>query len=874
MKCIAKFLRPQVKILIALIVLTECVFAQSDNASEPLEEVVVTGSYIKRPSQEDSASPIDVIDSEELGLTGSNTFADFVPTLTINVGDEGRSDNFDGPKTIGTSNINLRGLGVGANLVLLNGRRQTQAAMVNGDGESFVDLASLIPMIAVERVEILKDGASSLYGSEAISGVVNFITRDDFDGFEVELGAQLVPDGNQDEYNVSAIWGGGSENTHIVAALSVLERNPLDIQDRDLKGQQRDNRAGISTSSFGNPGNFLTSTGPVPDPDCDAVAAQNQDGTAGGTAFAFGNLSCRWFYDRYVGLVNNESRIQGFTSLSHQLGDLGAFSEVEFKGELGYARNKSNRITPPSLPPFARPVSVPAAHPQNPFGEDVIFLGRPLAADAPGAIMRQKSNTWRGSGVFTGEFADSWSFEVGAMWSENQFENRQPETDINAWQAAINDFSYNPFGNSHLAGPGDPAYNSQAVIDAVRGDATVDGTLTTWTVDAHVTGDLFEMPAGPLGVAIGVQYRDESIDYDFDAISERDGWASLTGNPDFNGNRDVVAIFGEVAIPLLENLDIQAAVRYEDYGGAVGSTTDPKVAALWQPVDALSLRASYSSSFRAPTMFQTVGVGTTGSGGVFALGSFQFPTIRFLQDPNNLLKPESADVYNIGASFSPVDNLTIDVDYWKFEFTDVIARQGDQTLANAAFFGGDPQALSQIDANFAAGTVEKITSFFQNAQGLDTDGIDIGITYGLGDSITLTANGTWVNEYTFITAGGKVKGAGFLNRGSIGAPAPEFRANFGARWATERQGASVYVRYIDSYKDQRPNRAGFGTMDSHTTVDAQYSFQLFEGTAVTVGARNIFDENVPAVRDFYGYDVKTHDARQRLVYLRLKHAFD
>lgn len=146
---------------------------------EALEEVTVVGAYL-RTSQGDMPSPIKVLEREEFANQGISTPAEFIGTLTINTGAENSADNFTGGGTFGTSNVNLRGLGIGANLVLLNGRRQTQSAIANGNGETFVDIASLVPMIALERIEVLKDGASSLYGSDAISGVVNFVTRSGF----------------------------------------------------------------------------------------------------------------------------------------------------------------------------------------------------------------------------------------------------------------------------------------------------------------------------------------------------------------------------------------------------------------------------------------------------------------------------------------------------------------------------------------------------------------------------------------------------------------------------------------------------------------------------------------------------------------------
>ena len=861
-----------------LLVLVSCFFAFPSLAQETtdegaIEEVIVTGSFIKRRGQQDSASPIVVVGRESFSENGSVTFDDFVPTLTINAGDEGNSDNFSGPRTQGTANINLRGLGVGANLVLLNGRRQTQAAQTNNDGESFVDIASLVPMIAVDRMEILKDGASSLYGSDAISGVINFITRDDFVGVDISATIQSVTDGGSDEYELSGLWGGGNEKTSFIAAFSILNRTSLDIQERNLAGLETGDPTGVSSSGFGYPGNFVTSGGLVPDPDCDTVAAQDLDGTALGTAVVFGTNQCRWDFSPFLDIVPDEERIQAYTAFTHQMSDLGAVNGLEFRGDFGFARNRSERRLSPSFGPFSQPVSVPAAHPQNPYGEDVTFLGRVTGTDAPALISKTENDTWRATAVFSGDFSESWYFELGGTWSINESQYRQPDTIIGDWQDSINDFSYNPFAISLLVPAGDPAANDPALITRLQDELTLDASTRLYTFDGHVAGDLLDMPAGPLGVAIGFQYRNEEIDYNYDALANQDGYGFFIGNPDFQADRDVSAFFVEFAVPLLETLDLQLAIRYEDYGGSIGSTTNPKIAAKWQPTDALSIRASYSESFKAPTLFQTDGVGTTGSSGVFAFGSFQFPAVRFKANSDDPLVPETADVINVGVTFKPLDNLQIDLDYWSFEFTDIIIREGEGFLIALAA-AGDPKGLDQVDFDPVTGVLGQIRSFYLNAQGLDTDGIDLGVRWGLGDSITLTADATFVTDYTFQTEAGPVDGAGFLNAGTIGSPMPELKANLGFAWVTNRHAVNAFVRYIDSYVDQRGNRREFANLESHTTVDAQYVFQWNDATAFTIGAKNIFDEDVPTVRDFMGYDAKTHDARQQLVYARFSLAYD
>ena len=216
-----------------------------------MEEIVVTGSYIRRPTQADSPAPLRVITQDDLSALGVNKISDVIERLTINTGSQNNPDAFTQNFTTGTSNINLRGLGVSSTLVMINGRRQTQSAAATDRGENFVDTSSLPPMIAFDRIETLKDGATALYGSEAVAGVVNFITRSNFEGFDLQLEFQGVDEHPQEDSQISGIYGVGNDTTHFLAAFSVLDRSQLTTNDRRLSGPTDD------LSQAGNPGSFL-----------------------------------------------------------------------------------------------------------------------------------------------------------------------------------------------------------------------------------------------------------------------------------------------------------------------------------------------------------------------------------------------------------------------------------------------------------------------------------------------------------------------------------------------------------------------------------------------------------------------------------------
>lgn len=858
--------RPLVTILMALFGLAAANAEQP--ASRGLEEVTVIGTYLKK-SQSDIPSPIDVVERDQFQNQGISTAAELAGTLTINTGAENNADNYTAAGTFGTSNINLRGLGIGANLVLLNGRRQTQSAIANDDGETFVDTASLAPMIAVERVEVLKDGASSLYGSDAISGVVNFVTRGGFEGFEVSANYQTVTEDSQRDAEFSALWGVANERSNIIVAGYYLDRNPLTSVDRVLPGRRAGDPNGPAVSGVGNPGNFvrLNSGGPpVPDPNCQAVAARNADKSVIPTA----NSGCRWDFGQYSYIVPRENRLLGYSAFEHIFSD-----SIMFKGELGFARNRAERGTSPSFAPLTSLRTVPAAHPQNPFGEPLLFLGRARGADAPAAIARNESRTWRVVGAFSGDFPNtSWSWDAAATYSNNEITFRQPDTLVNELQAALNDFSFNPFGSALLARPGEPGFNDPSVFNRFIRDLTQNSQSTLWTIDGYMTGALFDLPAGSLNAAIGGQYRNERLEADFDSAANRDGYGFFVGNPDFKAARDARAVFAEVGIPVLDNLELQTALRYEDYGGQIGDTIDPKIAILFRPTESVTLRGSFSQSFRAPSLLQANGIQTViepvrQSAG----GAPLFPSIRFSSDPNDPLAPEEADVINLGVTFEPLDNLEINLDYWSFEYSNVIIRENAQILLSEAL-RGNPRALAQVDFNPTSGTVQQIRPFYRNASSLETNGLDFSVIYymypSIGD-IKLSLDSTYINEYSYDTAQtGKIEGAGKRNFNTIGSSAPRFRINAGIGWQSNsgRQKANLFVRHISGYEDDANNNEPGTDVEAYTTVDLNYA-HIFgkSGLTVNLGALNIFDEDVPRAFSAMGYDTKVHDGRQRTVYL-------
>ena len=831
-----------------------------------IEEVVVTaatGSRIVR--QGDSPSPLSSYDGQTLLDSGLKDIRDLVGVLSINAGAENNSDNLTQNYTVGTANINLRGLGVASTLVLLNGRRQVLSSAQTDDGSSFVDLAGLVPMLAVERVEILKDGAAAIYGSEAVAGVANFITRRGFRGIELQAEYRSrVGDGSQDDLTLDGVVGGefGSNGEFLVAA-SYLDRSSLVLIEVDWLRP--------ATSGFGNPGSFnVPSAGRTfADPDCEQYEGLLQ-------ALPGDSTICRFDYGPQLTAIPNEKRLQTWGRVDWDSGDAG-----NFWAELGYASNDINRDVSPSFPVLSTPI-IPAYHPGNPFGEDVYFQGRPYGSGQPPEVNFYEHDTARLAAGFEGRFTDTASWNISLVRAQNDALLNPRDVIAANFQAALLGFGggdcsanpldaepgqagtggclfFNPFSSNFAARPGETLHNSPALRPFIIGDYFGDGRSQLTTLEANVTGFL---PWRDAGYAAGVQYRDQSVDFFYDDITRQDGFAFLIGNPDFDARDQVRAAYGEVWLPISESVEITGALRYEDYGEGVGDTLDPKVTLLYRVTDGVSIRGSYSTSFRAPSPFQTRGVQTNFTNIVDHDGSRTFAGRRTLGDPN--LRPETSSAFNAGISWQNTGNWAFNADYWRYSFEDVLRKENAQAIVNADPF--DPRI-----ERTSAGTIAIVNVAFINADRIETSGIDVSANATLdtrGGSVDAWAEATWLLEYDVTNAGVAVDALGKLNRANLGAPNQRFRAAAGASWSRDAVQITGLLRHVGGYEDD-----GGGSIDGFTTLDVNARWSLGErlgerlGASITLGAANLLNEDPPFVNIAGSYDPRSADPRGRRLFV-------
>jgi len=869
---------------------------------EELEEVLVTGSFIRR-DVEKSPSPVELFNRASLESSGSATLTDFVKDITLNLGSEFQTDTFTQNATQGTASVNLRGLGLGSTLVLINGKRSTLSASAANDGQTFVDINSF-PQIMVEQVEVLKEGAAATYGSDAVAGVINFILNEDFEGFELTGGYQTTTQDNQEDMNLGALWGFGSGDTHVVIGANYFKRTPLYAGERDFT-------RGTGTSDAGNPGAFLFPTALIPpilippgvtvppfapliDPACSGAPKSTPNVQLSVIPGVVDIGTCQMDFIDAFDLVTEEERIQTMAIINHRIND-----SLNFYSEILYSEIESSNVrTTASFPLLDFPY-VPATNPYSPLGTnlannvtggflvtDTFYIGRALGMGSHPAEGSRENSTQRIVLGLEGDLRDDWTFDTSVQYSINDYELRNTDVLEDRFQAALLGFGgagctggtpgaggclyWNPTGQGQTSNPA-------SLIAWVLGEAVVERESSLFTADAVVSGAF-----GDIGAAFGVQYRKETLEQEVDPNYAADNYAFFVGGEAFDDAQDVWAVFSEFVIPMGDSVEAQVALRYEDYGENVGDSIDPKIALRWDVSDSVTLRGSASTSFRAPSLHQQSGGAIVFLDEIFdpVVGQSNFTAIR--PRGNDDLDPEEAVSYNIGVVFKPMERMTATVDAWKIEVDDVIIKESAQAIVNA-----NP-VDARITRNPLLGSIQMIETRYINSGEIDTQGVDLTLSYDWDTSVglfRLSGNSTFVDKYELIDKSvsipQEVDGAGSRNYNNFARSIPDWRARLALDWQMEAHSVNATVNYIDSYEDDQINTGELpGTttrIDSWTTLNLQYAYMMAlsedQELTMTLGVLNATDEDPPEVNTNMGFDTKIHDPRGRMVYARIKYAF-
>ena len=722
-------------------------------------DIVVTGSYLRNVRQEDRASPILTIDSESLAKTGVTSLGDITRFIPQNVGSAGGIQDLakgGGADSRDTRSANLRGLGAGATLVLLNGRR-----VVPADG--FVNLNSLTPEIAIERVETVLDGASSTYGADAVAGVFNVITNTRFNG--LKLSAQYTHIADSPAATVQAMWGVGKDRFHTVTSVAYRYQDGLQNSQRSIT-----NFFNPSSGAGANPGAFTFYSRPrtaaggdviingnnystlydrfrstagtltVVDPNCGSAASQSRYIPAANSP-GFGLGSCQFSFQ-----AQNPIRPEAKSYLVHNDTSFEIAPGQTLFAEIGFYHQDSNRRSVPSYAQNrvgARPPIVPASNPYNPFGVDVAFTGRAIGSQGfpgyPYRLIQDKVDQRQFVLGARGNLGGGWKYTANGTYSRADILSTDRDTDMNLFQAALNGYGgpncnirYSGPGAGSQPGVGNCLYFSPFTADVSRMDPSLifnlQSNVTTATKieymigEAVVNGSLAQIAGHSLDLAVGAQYRKEkqSSDYSDLLLSGFGGFLGPYRNTAFQ--REVKSVFAEANYEIVDGLNLNAAARYEDYGNF--KTTAPKIAVNWRVLPQLSLRASASKAFQAPSIANSAA--TLISNNVVNIidprdGTTTFRSVQ--QYGNPALQPQKADVFNIGATLLPIDHLSLSIDYWHYKYKNQIQVQNAQAVINAAPNG--PNVIR--DGNGVAQSV--IISSYNAPSGTGTSGIDVAANY-------------------------------------------------------------------------------------------------------------------------------------------------
>jgi len=736
-------------------------------AQQQLERVEITGSNIRRTDAE-TASPVQVIARDEIERSGKASVAEFLQTLAVD--NQGSvPSSFGGGFAAGASGISLRGLGAASTLVLLNGRRVAPYGLADDGQKVFADL-NLIPMQAVERVEILKDGASAIYGSDAIAGVVNVILRREFAGTTLRASAGRSGKADGAETRASITHGFGNlEDDKYNLLLNFEFGRKNEIAYRDRAGRGAVGRNDLRDLGF-SAQEGLGGTGAILDNNLAGSAINGNvrnpvtlDYINRGAVFpgaACSNFTNHPQGDPLGGCLIDGSQVYNQIQPSQQTlnffgrGTLQINPQMQAYGELNlYSSRSESSQTPsgvsgsvvfPGGPVSNAGVSLGADHPDNPFTGSAARL-RYLAADVGPRTSDIDSKFVRFVGGLKGTLAD-WDYDSAFLHSENRVDN----TRGGFLQRDVAFALLNPTAaNVAAARAGSAAYaalptgtiwriaenaglNSAAMYAALAPEISSEARSKTTSIDFKASREIGQLQGGAMGLALGAEFRRESVELSPTTGTERGNVIGL-GYSAYGGARNVAAAYAELAAPVLKTLELSAALRVDRYSD-VGNAFTPKVGFKWTPVQQLALRGTYAHGFRAPSAAEN------GNGGLGAFAVAADPvrcnlgvasacnpsTVAVFTAPNPALEPEKSRSVNLGLIFEPMAGTSISADVWQIVRKNEINQEELEASIAAGKVARDPStAIPTVPGD--PGAIIAVLGTYVNSAQTTVRGVDIDL---------------------------------------------------------------------------------------------------------------------------------------------------
>ncbi|WP_417704468.1 TonB-dependent receptor plug domain-containing protein [Rheinheimera aquimaris] len=833
---------------------------QADAQAQQVERIEVTGSRIKRNDLE-GAAPIDVINRDEIAKSGFSNLQQLLErTPVAGTGTFSTRGNNQDSTANGGAAISLRGFGSDATLVLINGRRVAVSAFAENIANSFVDINS-IPVAAIERIEILKDGASAVYGSDAVAGVVNIIMRKDFDGAELSISHGSTTGPTYDETAASMVWGTQTDDANVTLILDYFKNTSITGAEMGRFGtaNQEPYGGGDNRSSRGFPGNFIVNGVPIIDPGCPADSVFGQ--------------TCLFDYGPY-GFANPPAeRIGAMLQASQNLGnDMQAYIELAVQHNSSKA---SGAATP--LDRDAG-LTVPASHPNNPFGVD-IGINRFRTVDAGPRQWDIESDTLRMVVGLRGTI-NNWDWDIAAQ--KGRSEAMQTGSKQQGWvrtdflQEQINLGNYNPFGGT---------YNSPEVIDAITTSLVRRGESHLTSYDASISGEAFALGDHMVSVAAGVEYREE------DALDQPDdqfqrGLIYGTESVSAQADRDQHAAYVELLIPVADELEFTVAGRYDHYSD-FGSTTNPQLTMKWRPLDNFTMRASFGQGFRAPSLAQ-IGLGPSQES-IFFTDTYRCPTpdatnpacastdytIVFVGGEG--LQPEESETFNLGAVWQVTEEFDITADIWSITQDNKIDKNDYENVYDAECGNQSSTVCVRLAPlpGQTLGELSRLYNSYVNVSSQEATGLDLSTSYRLTlqDMGLIRFNLDW----SYIS---KFEKNGIDYAGEYNYPKNRWLAS--ADWTYGDWGIMTSLSYIGEFEDYAApsdvESTTTRTVDSQMLLDIQARYSVSEKLQLVLGMNNALDEDPPFAigdgdADLYGFASKVHNTRGQYVYGKVTYRF-
>ncbi len=925
---------------------TQAVQAQeNEQASQEaeIERISVIGSNIKRATDVNTL-PVTSMTAQDIENTGAMTGDELIRSIpqmgAVNFGASTGNGGVNDARG-DVASINLRGVGSGNTLTLLNGRR-----LVSHPGtqsENFVPVTTVntntLPVHGLRSLEVLRDGAAAIYGSDAVAGVVNYALKTDYEGSKVQLSYGQSQGTPRDDLTFSYLTGLelNDGKSHLTGSFTYYKRNGMMATERpysashDLReypslpeafigDTQLDNRS--TSTPWGEFNSASLGTFHL-QPDSLSGCVDSPLNLEG-VCVDKGSTGRDIRFDRGTtrSLSSDVDRANLYAHFTHNINeDLTFFSEaIYYSAKAERTREQTHNLTAQRFK-----ISADAAY--NPFGEEVTLRKtRPINTGV--RQVEVKDTSYRVLAGLQGYMGD-WEWETAAFYSAAETKDQANRVQASAFQAAINSTdiatAYNIFAGGDINNPnttGNIPMVSQAILDQFMVDVHRDSTTSLASFDFKVSNsEFFEVPAGYVGFAAGMEYRHESFEDDRDKLLDGSNpfvdaitGETLSGSDvmgsspteDSKASRNVASAYAEVIVPIIDTgsqyAEIQLAARYENFSD-IGDALKPKIAAFYKPTDWLSIRASYAGGFRAPGLAQTSATAVRSNSLYDPVLDDSYAVID-VRSASPDLSPEDDVNTSIGIILEPTDNLTFTIDAWKIEQENLVGiLAGSSHLLYDSLLRSEGSSNPNVIRDADSLEVIQINNLYENLDKRDISGIDFSLTYDFETSIgdfEFTANAAHLTKFEQVADPISALLVAAQESGNPAVPAdrvisnvgdlmqengrPEWRGKTSLNWKHNQWRAGISANYVSDVFDTSTTATVDGEVlllpvDSFTTVDVYTAYKFAEGDALEglylkFGIRNIGDEEPPLADELaHGYFGSLHTNKGRYVYLNLSKNF-